>query len=388
MSKVFIEETTLSAIGDAIRGKTGKTELIAPLSMATEISSITTGGGGGIEVEPIVLTGDCQYTCSGTIAGSYIKLFGNTITTKDINNLTYMFRRYSNPTVPFEINCAATRNVAATSMFQESSIEQLPKINNFTPNSLASTFDSCYNLAYIPEDYFDNWDFEYLDNLTSSYTGNVAYMFEYCYSLRKIPKEILKHGNKYISSVSYTIFYQLATNCHSLDELIDIPFIYTENNYTSSMFSNTVAGTARLKDFTFEMPNGNSIVAKMKSQTMNLSECGYCKSTSIKQRIIDSPTNGITNEDYVGDDATYQALKDTNNWFTDKLEYSRYNRISAVNTINSLPDTSAYLASAGGTNTIKFKGTAGSATDGGAINTLTEEEIAVATAKGWTVTFA
>ena len=56
-------------------------------------------------------------------------------------------------------------------------------------------------------------------------------------------------------------------------------------------------------------------------------------------------------------------------------------------TINCLPDTAAYLASAGGTNTIKFKGGAGSSTDGGAINTMTEEEIAVAAAKGWTVTF-
>ena len=45
----------------------------------------------------------------------------------------------------------------------------------------------------------------------------------------------------------------------------------------------------------------------------------------------------------------------------------------------------AVKATAGGTNTIKFNGAAGSATDGGAINTLTEEEIAVATAKGWTV---
>ena len=67
------------------------------------------------------------------------------------------------------------------------------------------------------------------------------------------------------------------------------------------------------------------------------------------------------------------------------MAYSRYNHTSAVNTINSLPDTSAYLATAGGTNTIKFKSNAGSATDGGAISNLTEEEIAVATAKGWTV---
>jgi hypothetical protein len=75
-------------------------------------------------------------------------------------------------------------------------------------------------------------------------------------------------------------------------------------------------------------------------------------------------------------------LKNDPDWYSSKVEYSRYNHDSAVNTINSLPDTSAY-----GTNTIKFKGAAGSATDGGAINTLTEEEIAVAAVKGWTVTF-
>ena len=82
---------------------------------------------------------------------------------------------------------------------------------------------------------------------------------------------------------------------------------------------------------------------------------------------------------------SYAALKNDPDWFTNKKEYSRYNHDSAVATINSLPDTSAYLATAGGTNTIKFTGAAGSATDGGAINTLTAEEIAVATAKGWTI---
>lgn len=46
MSKVFIEESTLTAIGEAIREKTGGTELIPPLDMATAIESIETGGGG------------------------------------------------------------------------------------------------------------------------------------------------------------------------------------------------------------------------------------------------------------------------------------------------------------------------------------------------------
>lgn len=49
MSKVFIEESTLTAIGDAIRGKTGATELIAPLDMPSEIEGIVGGGGGDNE---------------------------------------------------------------------------------------------------------------------------------------------------------------------------------------------------------------------------------------------------------------------------------------------------------------------------------------------------
>lgn len=44
MSKVFIEESTLTAIGDSIRAKTGKTNMIPPLQMPTEIASIQGGG--------------------------------------------------------------------------------------------------------------------------------------------------------------------------------------------------------------------------------------------------------------------------------------------------------------------------------------------------------
>ena len=62
----------------------------------------------------------------------------------------------------------------------------------------------------------------------------------------------------------------------------------------------------------------------------------------------------------------------------DKIE------VSLINTINSLPDVSG----SGGTNTIKFKKASGALTDGGAISSLTQEEIAVAAAKGWTVTLS
>lgn len=44
MSKVFIEESTLTAIGDSIRAKTGKTDMIPPLQMPIEIENVYEAG--------------------------------------------------------------------------------------------------------------------------------------------------------------------------------------------------------------------------------------------------------------------------------------------------------------------------------------------------------
>lgn len=153
------------------------------------------------------------------------------------------------------------------------------------------------------------------------------------------------------------------------------------DGYKYSMFSNVFSNTYRLKNFTFNKEeDGTAKSINWTNQTIDLSNnIGYC--SSFGKNYILNYNSGITKDKEVKDDATYQALKNDPDWFTQKVEYSRYNHDSAVNTINSLPDVSA-----GTGNTIKFKGEAGSATDGGAINTLTEEEIAVASAKGWTVT--
>ena len=43
MANVFIQDSTMSAIGDAIRAKTGGTNKILPANMATEIAAIETG---------------------------------------------------------------------------------------------------------------------------------------------------------------------------------------------------------------------------------------------------------------------------------------------------------------------------------------------------------
>jgi hypothetical protein len=142
----------------------------------------------------------------------------------------------------------------------------------------------------------------------------------------------------------------------------------------------------RVKDIIFAtQEDGTPYSVSWKNQTISLNQwVGYEEDTS--DITAYSYITGITKDKQVTDDASYQALKNDPDWWTIDRNYSRYNHDSAVNTINSLPDTSAYLAANGGTNTIKFRGVYGSSTDGGAIDTLTEEEIAVAAAKGWTVT--
>ena len=73
MAKKLYEESSIQAIANAIREKNGKTTTYKPSEMAAAITAITTGGG-GVEVEPIVLSGDCSYACAGELASNYIKL--------------------------------------------------------------------------------------------------------------------------------------------------------------------------------------------------------------------------------------------------------------------------------------------------------------------------
>lgn len=385
MSKVSINETTLTAIGDAIRAKTGKSGLIAPGSMPDEIASITGGGGGDIEVEPIVLTGDCQYGCSGGMSGTYIKLFGNTVSTNNITRASNMFFKCGTETIPFELNFNTSSRINVEQMFYGSNLRELPKINqpfkvDYTCRYLFA--DSKY-LREIPKEYGElDWSY----GQTYQY-ANYSYPFYDCRSLRSIHPLFLNNYNCGATSTYSTQYNYMFNYCFVLDEAVGVAV--TPVTFTSNAFSYTLSNCYRLKRFAF-MTNddGTAKTANWRVQLIDFSpQVGYGVSTG-KNNITTNYNSGITADKEVKDDATYQALKNDPDWFTCDIAYSRYNHDSAVETINSLPDTSAYLAANGGTNTVKFKGASGSATDGGAINTLTEEEIAVATAKGWTVTLA
>lgn len=374
----------LIAIGDAIRDKTGDTSKYTLDEMPTAISGIETGGG-ELPEEAFVITGDSKYRFAYNGWNWFLDNYKNQITTSNVTDLSYMF--YINRGIqelPFDINIA--EGVAAPITYMFNTAENLTVLPYIKGKILRPDYFlyGCKKLRTIPEDWGDYVDLSELKESNTSSKSACSYMFGYCYSLRSIPENLLKNiYSKYTASSSAQVYYYGFNSCYALDELKSLPV--PRNIYTGNIFSNSFNDCCRSKSFIFDTDNGTPYTVSWKSQTISLNtNVGYVPSVGY----ITNYNSGITSDKQVKDDATYQALKDDPDWFTANVSYSRYNHDSAVETINSLPDTSAYLAEKGGTNTIKFKGTAGALTDGGAINTLTEEEIAVATAKGWTVTLA
>lgn len=420
----------LTSIADAIREKTGTSDKLTLDAMPTAIIAIETGGGGGEDVEPIVLTGDCQYACAGSIATAYISKYGHTITTDRMSNCNYMFHKSNLTSIPFELN-VTPGNSNFTYMFHQSKLVETPdiQVNSSSygsyncmyreckdlekpsvlygayPSTITSMFEYCEKLRNLPDDYFSTWNSSRISSYTSAGGSRIFYK---CYSLRKIPTslfELFKETKN--TSTTYCLYNGTFYNCYALDEIVGLPVHPMAGS--SNMFTDTVVTCTRLKDFTFATnEDGTPKTANWKNQTISLYRHGFEETgTALNVNIIDTYSarayaviynSGITKDKLVWNDETYQALKDDPDWYTmysyntvdtnfDKPYYSRYNYESAVRTINSLPDTSAT-----GRNTIKFNEEAGSKTDGGSFSTHSAEEVAalvaLADSKGWTVTFA
>ena len=406
----------LTNIANAIRQKGGTTEQLTLDAMPTAINALPTGGGGIIEALDITTNGtytapegidgynpitvnvpqngaptDEELTLTGTLDYAFISTwnwllnkYSNRIKTSNITSISNMCRENKTietfPNIAINFPDKVDNNIANWN-YAFYLCDNLKEIN-LTTNSnkisgIASIFQGCKRLRNLPN-FFINADFSLMNNNTIGMFSNA---FNACHSLRTIPTKVLNKIYNAGNANYYTSLNSLFNECCSLDEINGI-YLRTNYNYTSNVFSYTFKANYRIKNLTFYCEDGIPLTINAKSQIIDLSDSiGWATSRSY---ILDY-NSGITADKEVVDDATYQALKDNPDWFTRNIAYSRYNHDSAVATINTLPDTSAYLASAGGTNTIKFRGSAGSATDGGAISSLTSEEIAVATSRGWTV---
>lgn len=361
------------------------------------VVNVPTGGGEDERIpESIVFTGSCSGLFQNNRWEWAIDVYGNRMSTSNITVAQYMFANTALEKIPFDINIA-NNCTSLQEIFREAvNLTEVPLIKGNLnlptgdysgPVHLGYMFRRCYNLREIPYDYFHNFGGEEYWAACKNYAGtnNRSYLFNNCCSLRELPDISMlptKNSGGYYSS----LYYGLCEACYVLNKIVDLP-VCAVGAMTSNFFGSTFSYCHRVNNIIFETnEDGGPIVVEWKNQTINLAqEVGYGPNLW-NNELAFKYNSGITRDKFVTDDATYQALKDDPDWFTQNVAYSRYNHDSAVATINSLPDTSAYLATAGGSNTIKFKGDSGFATDGGAINLLTEEEIAVATAKGWTVT--
>ena len=184
----------------------------------------------------------------------------------------------------------------------------------------------------------------------------------------------VKGGTIYgADSVYGNAFY----NCYKLKELT-LPIIPSPANLNGNCFTGTFYNARSMRKFVFAPPPAGNEAVLWIHQTIDLADtnCGY--STTAVQM-----TGHI-----ISDDETYNLYKNDPDAWAYKLEYSFYNHDSALETIRSLPYTQYFDTPQSELhNVIRFYGKSGEKTDGGAINTLTTEEIAIATNKGWTVSY-
>lgn len=313
------------------------------------------------------------------------------------------------------------------------------KITEKSPPSCLDVFQNCINLKKIFDISSIIEKVSTLNCLSSLVDG--CYSLEqkeiqklldsvYYYQKKNYPQGALIGDNYMLKEVDLSknetmlngsdILWTQGVNCQPTLQKI-ISFKVATKGATSSQIwdSNYWSDMYMLSSFVFPTgDNGSPFKAMLAKQNIDFSkEKGYKNNYKVGQK-EEVYKYGYVNKQhniYFGEPSTsktftveeikakYNAVKQFDDWHSCGSNYfkvtyndhqynpsiltARYNHDSAVETLNSLPDTSEYLATAGGTNTIKFNGIQGALTDGGAINTLTEEEIAVATAKGWTVTY-
>lgn len=380
MSKYVIDSSTLTSIADAVRTKGGTTDPIVVSDIPTAIANIPSGGGDLFTKEDFTFSGDLNSFNDGGSMDSLLTKAknANLLSFKDVTILNNSFGNSKFDFEGVEMHLAGdqvsmTASQGIGKIFYKYKGKKLPK---FTGKYSAVTGMIQYPFSNMSEviDFvgvFDDVDWSYRDaNYKSSSYNAAMNWFANNYKMRHLPpSSVLKHFDS-TNTWGNLYRYSFESN-YCLKEMVDLPVF--DNQYMR------ISLTPRYnicRHFTFETnEDGSPIVVNnwASNQLIDLSNAFGCNGNY----------SYYEGANVINNDETYQQYKNNEDAFPILDEYSFYNHDAAVETLNSLPDASGIT---GYTNTIKFKGQAGASTDGGAINTLTEQEIAVAAAKGWTVT--
>ena len=384
MANVLVEETSLSNIASAIRVKNGSTAVYKPGEMAAAITNLPTGGG---DTETITFSTDISYLFASNGGSALYEAVKN-------KNLVFTNIRYgrgvfynmsTNDTItPFVIHLLrgmynTPGNVDFRGFYEGSSIVSNIVIDPPIEGASGEEFQNFFMGSRLK-----NIDLSCIDTNYPIFGQNGAMsLFSKSGYLRSI--NFTNSPQRYFAGNS-TQYQSTFYHCFDLDSLEDL---YTTRQ---TDFFNAFDNCSHLAKLTFKTASPTNTKNPYYSSDIDLSTVGYYTNVSEGYEESDSSLHygnkPLFKKSLVRQNAakeitnatTYAKLKNDPDAWTTNVAYSRYNKTSAKETLTSLP----YIKE---TCTIKFNGEAGSATDGGAIKNLTSSEIAVATAKKWTVAF-
>ena len=261
MAKYVIEDTTLTNIASAIREKTGKSELLLPSQMPSEIQSISGGGDTDYQLNADmkwakqVCIDDVQegYTykvlemiSDGYVYHDIVVPSGGAVKTSDGGYYTSSTKHtwddtnaripeyYQNMKLRWIITYYPSETTASFSLYDDViyvvidglkhsntdfsshySLEYFEYINggSYTGTSFNFMFQKCYSLQSIPE-------------LNTSQETSFNYMFGNCYSLQTIPE---------LNTSSGASFSDMFINCSSLQTITRLNL--NSANFIGSFFS-------------------------------------------------------------------------------------------------------------------------------------------------------
>lgn len=154
MANVIINDTNLTNIANAIRGKNGTTTTYKPSEMAAAITAISGGGGGsGVPAEALVSSGDCSYKFYNNNWKWFWDTYKDSITTSDMTGATSMFHSFYGAASSVVLNFRANYDVSTDNMFYNCFNRVVSKIVNLKPNKMRNMFEN-YGATTLPE--FEN----------------------------------------------------------------------------------------------------------------------------------------------------------------------------------------------------------------------------------------
>ena len=431
--KYVIQDTTLTAIGDAVRAKGGTSDLIPVTGLADAITNLPSGGGGKPLEQKYQITDGNSFFMNNNLVwlmDDYFKdaielnivdtpcshMFDNAKLTDEqwanveraknlapAVNMDYMFQ-HSNvkklPLTGFRVVYGSSQPKLRYFLYEAYQIEEIDdkmgaimaagfkecKEQNKTNTNAASMFAYATKLKYISPILLKSWT-------GMQFARDYDYTFSGCHSLRKLEGLGVTVAPYFNGFVSYNTMLSKLTFDVQED---GSPYVVTNSAWGGNTIEFPSVGY--WDSYSDPDPSMYNIDANYKLNTLKATQSSGMNSLLFNNDTTPDFTPGTTiltlNEvEMRNQHGEYNELLD--NWWYNSYLYSRYGARELAETLLSLPD----ISGTGSTSTIqigsrrascvkvlKQKGNAVSIMNTvGDIATNYPEAVAAATAKGWTL---